>query len=208
MEMPVMRFLLCLVALLSLTATAWAQTTVPNTFTAGTRASAAAVNQNFASLAEAYDDLVARVAKLEGQITAADIVGEYNISGLQHGLHGGTPNAVGVESLTWGGTMTFAANGTLTWDSVGNRNGIGLAVQSSGPPANVPILTGDLESEGGNEVASGTWSISASAVTLRINGNVTEFPVYFVANAQLFVVAGYNDDDHSNVILIGVRQQP
>jgi len=61
--------------------TALAQATVPNTFTPGTAASASQVNANFTALANAIDNLAARVTLLESplnkpSVTLNDLVGK------------------------------------------------------------------------------------------------------------------------------------
>lgn len=53
----IIKFCLFTTALTALAGFAWGQTTVPNTFTAGTPARAAEVNANFQALASAIDGL-------------------------------------------------------------------------------------------------------------------------------------------------------
>src|SRR3954454_13262447 len=87
-----------------------AQVTVPFTFSAGSPARASEVNGNFQALVNAINGLTARVAKLEGQITAADLEGSYTLEGLQIGLI--TNNKV--ETISYTGTLILAANLTYS----------------------------------------------------------------------------------------------
>jgi len=66
---------------------------------------------NYQQLVAQVTDLRARVAKLEGNITAADMVGTYTIAGIQTRLQGGGANTlIGSAALT--GSMTLNADGT------------------------------------------------------------------------------------------------
>src|SRR5262249_32394110 len=65
-------------------------------------------NSLFAQVA----DLQARVAKLEGNITAADLVGTYALAGIQTTLRGAPDARIGSDALT--GTLTLNLNGTGT----------------------------------------------------------------------------------------------
>jgi len=78
------------------------------------------------SLSAQVADLQARVAKLEGNITAADLVGTYALAGIQTTLRG-TPDArVGSDALT--GTLTLNSDGTGTLADV--HDGARLFTQS------------------------------------------------------------------------------
>ncbi|GGX34158.1 hypothetical protein [Undibacterium squillarum] len=88
-------------------------TTVPNTFTSGQPASAAAVNQNFQALATAIDSvnsnlsaLSARVAKMESNstLTINDFIGSYKLMMLDTGV--GTAYVSVRQTL---GTVVFSA---------------------------------------------------------------------------------------------------
>jgi hypothetical protein len=62
--------------------------------------------------------LTARVAKLEGNITAADLVGTYNITDLQLKLVGGATPSISNEVTQ--GTLTLNADGTTSFSLTGN----------------------------------------------------------------------------------------
>ena len=101
-----------LIALSLSLAASWAaaQVTLPYTFKAGTPAKAAEVNADLQALATAVNGLNARVQKLEGAITAADLVGTYAVNQFQIEI-GSNPGAR-VAAYTGKGTLTLAANGT------------------------------------------------------------------------------------------------
>jgi len=161
-----------------------AQVTVPFTFSAGSAARASEVNGNFQALVNAINGLTARVAKLEGQIVAADLAGSYTIAGLQIGLI--STNLV--ETISYGGTLTLAANGTYSGTLVGN--GFDLTI---GSPRVLHPDNGSL---------SGTWSLAANSVVLT-----GDIPASFAhaSGGRVLVTSGFNNADGSTVLLIFVR---
>jgi hypothetical protein len=168
---------------------AHAQVTVPFTFGPGTPARAAEVNSNFQALVTAVNNLGARVSKLEGQITAADIAGVYKWSGLQIGLIvGGT-----VESISYSGTVTLAADGTFT----GTLAGRGFDLFPGGN--RLPHTT--------NDNIAGTWTLSGSN-TVTLTG-LGDDPATFdsAARGQMLVFSNKDNShaDGSLVLLILVR---
>src|SRR5687767_1265551 len=105
-----MRHAFAAIALSILATASSAQVSVPFTFSAGSAARASEVNGNFQALVTGINALADRVTKLEGNIVTADLVGTYAWSGLQVGLiAGGT-----VETISYSGTATLAADGTLS----------------------------------------------------------------------------------------------
>lgn len=163
------------------------QVSVPNSFTAGAPAKAADVNANFSALAAGINALSARVAKLEGQITAADLVGTYALKGIQMELGGGA--GAHLASYVYTGTLTLAADGTGSLTSTQSGSQLNLAVS---PPtrgsASKPAETGVL-----------TWSLSGSSVTaLGMNFAVSN-------GGRMLVAAGANPADGTEVILIITR---
>jgi hypothetical protein len=78
------------------------------------------------SLFSQVADLQARVAKLEGNITAADLVGTYALAGIQTTLRGNPDARIGSDGLT--GTLTLNSNGTGTLADV--HDGARLFTQS------------------------------------------------------------------------------
>src|SRR5579859_6609257 len=81
------------------------------------------------SLASDLAALTARVAKLEGQIMAADLVGTYALHGIQVELSG-SGNSAQVSSYVLLGTVVLAADGTVSLTTSapsGNTLSIGSA---------------------------------------------------------------------------------
>src|SRR5258706_4460391 len=105
-----------------LSGVAFAQTTVPNTFTRGTAAKASEVNANFQALATAIDNLGSRVSKLEGTITATDVAGTYAFASLEAetftGANVNVASSVGIiHHQNGNGTFTLNANGTFSFSA-------------------------------------------------------------------------------------------
>lgn len=169
-----------------------AQVTVPNTFTAGAPAKAAEVNANFQALASAINTLTARVAKLDGQAVAADLVGTYAVNGIQTGLTPGTGGGH-VSAVTYQGTITLAANGTGT-----------NAAQSTGSDLllNIPLTTLTATTtaiNNGPDTPSFTWSLSNNTVT-ALGANFT-----VVAGGRMLVRSTSNQANGGSVLLLLTR---
>src|SRR5437588_12907732 len=67
------------------------------------------------SLASDLAALTERVAKLEGQIVAADLVGTYALNGFQIELSGGAGRPAQVASYVFAGTVTLNADGSVSF---------------------------------------------------------------------------------------------
>ena len=182
-----MRHALAALAFAGFTALANAQVTVPFTFAPSTAARAAEVNANFQALATAIDNLAARVSKLEGQITPADIAGVYGWRGLQIGLINGGM----VETISYTGTVTLAPNGTFS----GTLTGRGFDLPAGG---NRVLHNTD-------DNVSGTWTLSGSnTVTLSLGDDALSF--LSAARGQVLVFSNNdNSPDGSLVLLMLVR---
>src|SRR5437870_1604006 len=85
------------------------------------------------SLASDLAALTARVAKLEGQIQAADLVGTYVLSAIQVELHG-VGNSASVSSYVYTGTVVLAADGTATLNGSETGNTLSIGTSSSVSP--------------------------------------------------------------------------
>jgi hypothetical protein len=178
MRYSVAAFLLCIFSVAAL-----AQTTVPYTFTAGTTAQASQVNADFSALATAIDNLTSRVSKLEGQLTAADMVGTYAITGLSVTVSSQaqvTNNSVqGTLNLNANGTYSLSISGgiafSLNWIFVGSN-----PVQSASAP--YQTITPPLYNE------SGTWSLSGNTLSLNPSGGGGG-SVVVTAGGRLFVTS-------------------
>ena len=140
--------------------------------------------------AGAIDSLSERVSKLEGNITAADLVGTYRISGKQTELHGGA-GSTAVASYVFQGTIQLAANGTFTITPTLPDSGNTLRLYTS-PPSVV-----DFVGAGGGD--AGTWSYSNGAVTIGGVGG----PVLDVAAAgKVLVGVSFGHDDRTDVLFV------
>jgi hypothetical protein len=169
-------------------ASATAQVAVPNTFAAGTAAKAAEVNANFQALATAVNTLTTRVAKLEGQVTAADLAGTYALHQFQSELGGGGAQRVAVYTNNGTATVTLAANGTATTTSV----------TSQGHQLNLPA--GTLTAVNTTDPAANlTWTLTAG----RVNLFGGDFSV--ADGGRLLIRTSVNPADGTNVLLLLVR---
>jgi len=174
-------------------AAAVAQTTVPNTFTAGTAAKAAQVNANFTALATAIDALASRVAKFEGQLATSDLVGTYAISGFQTELvPGDLPE---VSSYRFQGTVTLANDGSGTF--AGTELGHQLTLLFSAA-SDSTVTRRDTA-----ETVPFTWSFAAGAVTFTVGENPLSGGV--ASGGRLLVLTGSNPSDGTTVILVLTR---
>src|SRR4051812_12587977 len=81
-------------------------------FVAAYSARAQSSGPTIESLAASLEALTARVAKLEGQITSADLVGTYALQGFQVEL-GGAPARV--SSYVFSASVTLNADGTVAF---------------------------------------------------------------------------------------------
>jgi len=139
-------------------------------------------------LSAAIADLTARVAKLEGQITAADLVGTYRLSGFQMELHGGA-GSTSVSSYGFQGTVQLVADGTFAITTAPDS---GNTLRLFTVPPSVVDFVGAGGGSGG-----GTWSYSGGAVT------ITGGPVLDVAAAgKVLVGPSFNHSDGTNVLLV------
>lgn len=214
-----MRFLGFLLATIGLVSNAWSQTVIPHNFTEGTRARAAEVNANFAAVKKAIDDLSARVAKLEGPMSASDVAGEYQVSGLEMAVDGDSsspsPYAV-LGGVTRSGIATFTTSlvpnptgGDFTFDLTAYSNEVRLEIAQAGaPPYKATLANPGVRNEEERDLVRGTWLLRGNVVELRFGtpGDISEINAYFVADGQMFVVSTH--DDVSNGVLVGVRKKP
>ncbi|MEA2161883.1 MAG: hypothetical protein QOK37_10 [Thermoanaerobaculia bacterium] len=152
----------------------------------------AAAGESPKSVAADLEALTARVAKLEGQIVSADLVGTYALNGFQNELNANNQGRPSVSSYVYGGTLTLAADGTASLSTPQNGNVLFLgtqpsrqAVQSNDPP----FLS--------------TWSYA--------NGNVTvqglPFALSVAAGGRVMIAATANHSDGTDVLVILTRLQ-
>lgn len=182
-----MRMLIA-VSIYALTLAAQAQTvTVPNAFVAGAAAKASEVNANFSTLAAGINALATRMARLEGQISAADMAGTYALKGIQMELAGGA--GAHVASYVYSGTAVLRADGTGTLTTPQTGSQLNLFSQPSAiVGANRPA-----------ETSTFTWTLA--------NGVLTAFGQTFAVSngGRMLVSASSNPADGTDVMLIVSR---
>lgn len=213
-------------ALLLVSAGALAQTTIPNTFTAGSPARASEVNANFTALANAANALDARLDALEaanGALTAADVAGTYRVLSVRNsnGSLSATRRFFSSSGSTEG-TVTFNANGTFTGTFDNRSNSYsgkaqtcasGAANTSStsinGTPHNHQYTAANCDqnadaftSNVGNNLGqadSGTWTLGpGNAITVSAGGDAP-LTLHFDRSAGLaFAVEVNSNNDPSN----------
>lgn len=154
-----------------------AQVTVPNTFSAGTAASAAQVNVNFAALVSAINATNDRLAKLEGTgIVAADFAGTYRLSLLHTELN---PNHI--ANYVQRGTVTLNSNLTSNYSVSGE--GFQFNPNTAVPPSAAPTAG----AFGGQTTGGGTSTWSYSSALLNIVG-MGDF--FVTAGGKILIRAG------------------
>lgn len=179
-----MRKLLSTLVLTAATFAAQAQTSVPNTFTAGTPAKASEVNANFQALVTAINGLNTRVSKLEGKITSADMIGTYVLHRLQTEL--GT------------GRVAVYTSGPTTLKLEANGSALLSGSTEKGHQLNLPqnTLTAINRSDGSATIP---WSLTGSKLSFAGQ----EFSV--ADGGRLLIGTSSNPADGTNVILLIVR---
>jgi len=118
------------------------------------------------SLAAQVAALSARVDKLEGNITAADLVGIYTVTSFETNLQGDFPAEVAANTFT--GTVTLAADGSVS----GTLTGSGYTLKQGNPW--FVQSTNDLN---GGQPGTFTWSYASGTLTLSTNGGAASFVV-------------------------------
>jgi hypothetical protein len=141
------------------------------------------------SLASDLAALTARVAKLEGQIVAADLVGTYALHGFQVELSGG--KSTQVSSYVYVGTAVLAADGTASLTATESGNTLLIGSSSSVSP---------FMGSGGGTFTS-TWTYADG--TLTFPGGLPTVSV--AAGGRLLIGSGANPSDGTNVLLIFTR---
>jgi outer membrane murein-binding lipoprotein Lpp len=126
-----------------------------------------------ATLQSQVDALNAQVSKLQGNITAADLVGTYTYTHLITGLNGGFPARIASGVFT--GTFTLAADGTGS----GNVSSAGN-VLTQGTPWSV-TQSSDAETD------NFTWTYANGTLTLVMGSDTIPFSV--AAGGRLAILA-------------------
>lgn len=147
------------------------------------------------NLVGAINSLTERVSKLEGNITAADLVGTYSVNGFQTELFdSGNPNSCcHVSTYVFKGTATLHADNTFEFVSTGDH-GTTLHLEHA------PFFHAQVNNDGGS--LTGTWAYSGGTLTIEADGPVT---LDVAAGGRLLVHAGANQSDGTTVLLLLVR---
>ena len=152
------------------------------------------------SLASDLAALTARVAKLEGQIVAADLVGVYSVHGIQNELSASNSpgGSTQVSSYVYLGTLALTGDGnaslSLTQES---GNTLFLGSPSSVKPfqgSNSPPFTFTFP-----------WTYADGALTGPVGDSSLSLSV--AVGGRLLVGASANNADGTNVLLIFTRLQ-
>ena len=146
------------------------------------------------SLASDLAALTTRIAKLEGQIVAADLVGTYALRGFQIELSGGAGRPAQVSSYVFTATVTLNADGTVSFIAT-PENGNSLSLTT---PPSVSIFQGN-----GGGSGTSTWAYVNGSVT--VEGGTP--PLSVAAGGRVLVGVSANPADGTDVILILTRLQ-
>ena len=156
--------------------TALAQTTVPNTFTAGTTASASQVNANFAALANAINNLATRVDALEAgpSVTVNDLVGKTYCITTIGTISGQATNFARFSSYVSKATLMITSTSQASFTGVeDHEHELGLSVASGGLDA---TITQHSNPSSGtitiNGLSNGVLSTSSGDLYLAKDGTV------------------------------------
>jgi hypothetical protein len=133
--------------------------------------------------------LKARVERLEGLLTTADIAGTYTLHLLQTELG---PNWV--QHATEQATVQINANSTYSVS--GTEKGFRLDLQPK--PARAPINKADT--------SSGTWRFAPGTLSLKEDGSSEEFALT-AAGSRLFIGTGTTASDGTTTLVILVRRR-
>ena len=160
---------------------------VPNTFTAGSPASAAQVNANFNALVSAINTLEARLSKIEGKtlLTAAEISGEYHYTGFGNELRANPNSPISEQNWSDTGKLILKNDGTFS---------LAFANQSS---ARTEVsFKGVIVSQTVNESWNGTWQFDGKSLTLTEDNQQNVFSI--AAGGQIFVGTIYEPSNSDN----------
>ena len=154
---------------------------------------------NYQQLVSQLADLQARVAKLEGNITAADVAGTYTVLVLDTvmtGFRPGTPpHLATIETTSVFGTITLDANGTGS-TSVIECEGSRLTLATG-------AMTGVDCSE--SENTSVTWTYAAGVATITFLNDGDQIPFVVGLGGRLLIAGAapfHPGDPSSDSILL------
>jgi hypothetical protein len=154
------------------------------------------------TLATDLANLTARVAKLEGNIVAADLAGTYSVVGLDTTMtafHAGTPPVPATIN-----TLAFRATLTL------NANGTGDATATSCEGSTLTQGSWSMQGVDCSEPATGvTWTYANGVITITFLSDGDEIPFVVGLGGRLLVMgfAPFHPGDPSSdqLLIIATR---
>lgn len=133
-------------------------------------------------LAEQVAALAARLDKLEGKITAADLAGTYTLTGLDGVMSGFVPGAPAhnatIQTVAFTGTVTLNADGTGSFNPVACDG----AELTQGSWTLTPVNCIDAPE-------SATWTYADGTVTLKTEEEQDGFTLSVALGGRLLVTA-------------------
>jgi len=145
------------------------------------RAQGPVVPPSYRDLVTQIADLQARIAKLEGNITMADLAGTYTALVTETNLDGFVP---GAQAAT---ITTKTTRGTLTLNADGTGSGSGLSCEGSRLALAGGTLTGVGCDEGGTNAVKWTYANGVATITFLDDGD--EIPLNVALGGRLLTTA-------------------
>jgi hypothetical protein len=140
-----------------------------------------------ANLAARVAALEAAVAKLQGQITADDLAGEYRLVGFLADVDASNPPAIGVGVLY--GTVRLLAGGTGSAD---------LTLEGTNLVLSAPAQESPIFEQGNNDPL--TWSYASGILTITTGSEVITFNVG--AGGRVLTQAVIGDDGDKDLLIL------
>ena len=136
--------------------------------------------------------LEAKVAKLEGNITSADLVGTYHAASLTTDLDGGS--SASVQMFAYGATATLAADGT------------GVIIQGGGTSGVIELVQGTPWTDTATLIPTQspiaiTWSYANGVVHLSDGTVNLQLDLFVGAGGRVLTWAGLSDDNTADIII-------
>jgi hypothetical protein len=136
--------------------------------------------------------LEAAVAKLQGNITEADLVGTYHLAALATDLDGGPPATIAVFAFR--GIVTLAADGTGTIEQGGGTSGV-IELAEGTPWTDTANLIS------GNPPTSITWSYANGLVHLSDGTANLDIDMVVGVGGRVLTSAGLSDDNTADLFI-------
>lgn len=149
------------------------------------------------SIASRMAALEARVAKLEGSITATDLAGTYRAAAHAIDLDGQDQSAGGSATVTifaYGGTLTLNANGNGTIVTGGGTSGAIQLVEGTPWTDSAQLFPADPPTAITWTYANGILNITDGTVNLDLD-------LIVGAGGRVLIWAGIGDDNEASIII-------